>query len=94
MADSEIELLRRIVEQQQRQIEIASEALEMQRQQIARVQDQLDRADRIQARAETIQARGMRVARIVVYVLIPVLLFLCGTMLAPYLRYWYWLARH
>ena len=54
----------------------------------------LDRAERIQARAEAIQLRASRASRIVLYVLVPLIVLVAGVLLAPYFRYWFWLARH
>ena len=94
MAESEVEVLQRIAEQQQRQIQIATEALELQQRHLARFEGQLDRAERIQARAEAIQLRASRASRIVLYVLVPLIVLVAGVLLAPYFRYWFWLARH
>lgn len=94
MTGTEVELLQRLADQQQRQIEIAEEALALQKRQAERLELQIERADRIQSRAESMQARASRVARIAVYVLVPLIVFLCAVLLTPYFRYWFWLARH
>ena len=94
MAETEADLLRRIAEQQQRQIQIATETLELQQRHMARLEAQMDRADRIQARAEGLQLRASKATRLVLYVLIPLIVLVAGVLLAPYFRYWLWLARH
>ena len=94
MAETEADLLRRIAEQQQRQIQIATEALELQQRHMARIEGQMDRAERIQARAEGLQLRASKATRVVLYVLIPLIVLVAGVLLAPYFRYWLWLARH
>ena len=94
MAETETELLRTMVEQQRRQLEIATEAIDLQRRQFERAEQQFERAERIQARAEVMQARGARLIRIILGILVPLVLLLAVVTLMPQLRYFFWLARH
>ncbi len=86
--DSELALLREIRDNQRVQLERQAEALAMQREQFELYRRQYDRAERLQERAEALQSRHagtLGTARLLLWIVIPVLALLLGTILWPYL---------
>ena len=87
MTDDVASLLREIRDQQRIQIDRQAEALALQRRQFERYEEQLGRVENINTSAEAIQRRAGKAVRIVLWVALPLLLLLLGTMLWPWLRY-------
>ena len=81
MSEDTNALLREIRDNQQ-------EALRLQREHMALYQQQLSRVERINDRAEAIQARASKAVRIILWIALPLALFVLATMLWPWLRYW------
>ena len=91
MTDEIVGLLREIRDQQRTQLQGQAEALAVQRQQFELYTQQLGRVERINDRAEAIQRRAGKAAKIVLWLVLPVMLLLLLTLVWPwirYLRYW------
>jgi hypothetical protein len=91
MTDEIVGLLREIRDQQRTQLQGQAEALAVQRQQFELYTLQLGRVERLNDRAEAIQRRAGKAAKIVLWLVLPVMLLLLLTLLWPwirYLRYW------
>jgi len=91
MTDEIAGLLREIRDQQRTQLQGQAEALAVQRQQFELYTQQLGRVERINDRTEAIQRRAGKAAKIVLWLVLPVMLLLLLTLVWPwirYLRYW------
>ena len=83
--------LNEIIRQQREQLDAQQQALQMQREHLEFARGQLDRVERINARAEAIQGRAGRSAKIVLWVLLPLLLVALVAVLWPYIRDFFYL---
>jgi hypothetical protein len=63
------------------------EALQLQREHMRMYTEQLGRVERINDRAEALQVRAGRSAKLVLWIALPVLMFLLVAGLWPYVRY-------
>ncbi len=87
MTDEIVGLLREIRDQQRTQLQGQAEALAVQRQQFELYTLQLGRVERLNDRAEAIQRRAGKAAKIVLWLVLPVMLLLLLTLLWPWIRY-------
>lgn len=80
-------LLREIRDQQRIQVDRQAEALALQRRQFDAYEAQLGRVEHINDRAEAIQRRAGKAVKTVLWVVLPLLLFVLATLLWPWLHY-------